>query len=531
MACTICFDKFTASLRKCTTCAYCDASVCRICLQQYLLVDTATEANCPSCRKSWDRDFLNDNLTASFRNGPFKKHREKVLMDRERARFPDTQNYAIVYKNAKEHYDSVCQEAEAIRLTMKKACKDERKTMNMAARTYNELLHTVRKELMPNPVPPGFVYHTWYNQVTPQVVANPEIQSSYALYTQADKVLNDKMAPYLQRLRPIEQMMYDYRHAINTYGLARGVAGAVLTDEQKAPRAVFHQKCPAEDCEGFLSTQWKCGLCNGKFCKDCHESKADDHECNPDLAASVKAIKKEAKPCPKCASQISKIDGCDQMWCTQCHTAFSWNTGRIETHVVHNPHYFQWMRENGGIMPRAPGDNPDPNAACGGINRLITRLRAISPKVANIEGYTEFVNHMLENIRAFQHYTQVDIQKYQDILNADTQENDRRVLRVKRMLNEITDDDWKTTLQRKEKEQLRTQARRQLLDMYATAGMEIIGQVFNEDYDAKSICKQLSALYKFTDKSNSKIAKAYSCTRLKIVMRTNTINVQFTQYD
>jgi hypothetical protein len=188
------------------------------------------------------------------------------------------------------------------------------------------------------------------------------------------------------------------------------------------------------------------------------------------------------------------------------------------------------MREHGGILPRALGDNPDPNAACGGINRLIARLQAIRLTVANIEGYTEFVNHMLENIRSFQHYTQVDIQNYQRILNADKQEDDRRILRVKRMLNEITDDEWKTTLQRSEKTNLRTQARRQLLDMYATAGMEIIGQVFNKDYDAKSICNQLSALYNFTDKSNAKIAKAYNCTPLKIVMRTNTINVQFAQY-
>lgn len=452
-------------------------------------------------------------------------------MDRERARFPDTQDYAIVYKHAKANFDDVCREAAKIKVSMTNACRKERKAMNEVGREYNKILTDVRKTLMPSPTPPGFVYHVWYNQTTAQVVANPEVIASWTLYTEAQKVFNDKMAPYQLLARPIDQMVIDYGYAIRTYGLTHRGARGIATDEQKAPRAVFHQKCPAEQCEGFLSTQWKCGLCNGKFCKDCHETKADDHECNQDLVASVKAIKKEAKPCPKCASQISKIDGCDQMWCTQCHTAFSWNTGQIETHIVHNPHYFQWMRENGNIMPRAPGDNPDPNAACGGINRLTSRLRTISRNVENIDGYKEFVNHMLENIRCFQHYTQVDIQNYQRILNADTLENDRRILRVKRMLNEITDDVWKTTLQRSEKEQLKTQARRQLLDMYATAGMEIIGQVLNEDYDVKSICKQLSALYQFTEKSNTKIAKAYGCKPLKIVIRTDTLNVQFHQYN
>jgi hypothetical protein len=46
------------------------------------------------------------------------------------------------------------------------------------------------------------------------------------------------------------------------------------------------------------------------------------------------------------------------MWCTQCHTAFSWRTGDIETRV-HNPHFFEWQRRtNGGVAPRVPGDVP-----------------------------------------------------------------------------------------------------------------------------------------------------------------------------
>ena len=522
MTCTICFDSFTAALRKCTTCAYCDASVCRICLQQYLLVDTATEPNCPSCRKSWDRDFLNENLTAAFRNGPFKKHREKVLMDRERARFPDTQNCAIVYKNAKERFSIVTAESEKLKKIMFNASKKERKAKAEAATVHNKLYYELSKTVnpYPNPIPRGFIYQAWQAQTNALLAARPDLQATYARVTETQKAYDDKIAPYVQVLNPVQQMVIDYAFAIRTYGRPRGVAGAILTDEQKASRAVFHQKCPAEGCEGFLSTQWKCGICDGKFCKDCHETKADDHECNPDLVASVKAIKKEAKPCPKCASQISKIDGCDQMWCTQCHTAFSWNTGHIETHVVHNPHYFQWMRENGGVLPRAPGDNPDPNAACGGVNRLVARLQALRRSPNESERHEDFITAILENIRQFQHYTGVDIRNYRDILNVPAREEEHRVLRVKRMLNEITDDQWKTKLQRDEKEQLRTQSRLQLLEMYATAGMEIIGQLHNEPFDVKAINHQLGELYKFTENSNQTIAKSFNCTPLKILMST-----------
>ena len=56
-------------------------------------------------------------------------------------------------------------------------------------------------------------------------------------------------------------------------------------------------------------------------------------------------IKKSTKNCPKCAVPIYKISGCDQMYCTECHIAFSWRTGEIDNGTIHNPHYFQYQRE------------------------------------------------------------------------------------------------------------------------------------------------------------------------------------------
>ena len=58
---------------------------------------------------------------------------------------------------------------------------------------------------------------------------------------------------------------------------------------------------------------------------------------------------------------IHKIEGCNQMYCVKCGTAFDWKTLKIVTGVVHNPHYFEYQARNGGI-PRAIGDIP-----CGGL--------------------------------------------------------------------------------------------------------------------------------------------------------------------
>jgi hypothetical protein len=120
------------------------------------------------------------------------------------------------------------------------------------------------------------------------------------------------------------------------------------------------RKCPDSECRGYLSTQWKCGLCEKWACPECHVIKGDtrdtEHTCDPDTLATAKLLDKDTKPCPKCSTPIHKIEGCDQMWCTQCHTGFSWRRGTIENRV-HNPHYYEWQRQNGGgRAPRNVGD-------------------------------------------------------------------------------------------------------------------------------------------------------------------------------
>ena len=132
----------------------------------------------------------------------------------------------------------------------------------------------------------------------------------------------------------------------------------INTSENKI---TFIQKCPIESCNGFLNNSWKCGICETYICNRCHvpkESRNDDnHVCDEEMVSSIAAIKKDSKPCPKCATYIFKIEGCDQMWCPECKTAFSWKTGKIETGTLHNPHYFEYMRKlNSGIIPRQPGD-------------------------------------------------------------------------------------------------------------------------------------------------------------------------------
>ena len=133
-----------------------------------------------------------------------------------------------------------------------------------------------------------------------------------------------------------------------------------ILDNKKQPENYFVKPCTNPTCRGFLNKEWKCGLCNCSTCSECHEFKGetdnneDTHICDENNVKTAKLLATDTKNCPKCQSSIHKTDGCDQMWCTQCRTAFSWTTGAIEK-KIHNPHYYEWMRKNGGL-PREPGD-------------------------------------------------------------------------------------------------------------------------------------------------------------------------------
>ena len=140
-------------------------------------------------------------------------------------------------------------------------------------------------------------------------------------------------------------------------------------EDSKEARKKFIMPCPGDNCKGYLSTQYKCEVCKLYTCPDCFEvigySKEELHECKDDNLKSAELIKKETKGCPKCGVRIFKISGCDQMWCTECKVAFSWNTGKIVLNgAIHNPHYYNYLQQTGGAnnAPRNPGD-----IVCGGL--------------------------------------------------------------------------------------------------------------------------------------------------------------------
>jgi hypothetical protein len=197
----------------------------------------------------------------------------------------------------------------------------------------------------------SWIKKEWRGIVTLQLLEKerrlyPESSAAVELDKKIER-LKEQQADIISQIRQLQILHGDISETIYSMQAA----------ERNGQASIYNKiKCFGIDCRGFLSDNWICGVCEKQFCKFCREIKTHDHKCNPDTVKTIKMLKKDTKPCPVCNTLIYKIDGCDQMWCTQCRTAFSWKTGAIET-VIHNPHYYQWLRENKGHVPRNPGDN------------------------------------------------------------------------------------------------------------------------------------------------------------------------------
>lgn len=161
----------------------------------------------------------------------------------------------------------------------------------------------------------------------------------------------------------------------------------------------FVMPCQNTGCRGMLSTQYKCDICSKHTCSKCFVViDGENHECKQEDIDSVEELRKNTRPCPNCGLRISKIDGCDQMWCVECKTAFSWNKGTIEQGVVHNPHYYQWMREHGTIQPRCDAGHQVFGQCARNITQIVNDCEKSYhlPSVFD-EMYTKYVNRKKNN--------------------------------------------------------------------------------------------------------------------------------------
>lgn len=424
-----------------------------------------------SCKKSWNLDFLFDNFTKKFVTITLKHHREQQLYDRETALLPATQ--PLVERHLQKE-----------RLKLQRA-----PFITQRDEAQKVIVKTTRKLYK---VQQAYWSNTLYNDqpVTHSFLDICEKENEAALVRYRE--VQARITTINRRIRSLNQTDENPQEAI-----------------QKEKRA-FVRKCPQEDCRGFLSTQYKCGICENYTCNECMEvvgpeKKDERHVCKPENIATVKLLAKDTKPCPRCGELIHKHSGCAQMFCTTCHTVWNWNTSTVvQTGPIHNPHYFEWRNRNNAntAPPRPIGDVP-----CGGLPDsylLNLSLRKHDLNIRNIEG----MNLLTYMIWVGDLH---DIERGRYLVNHITDNLD---LRIKFMIKEIDEKRFKQLLQMREKAQNKKREIEQVIAMIYNVSGDILRNMIDSPTLQFAISKaqELKELVEYARSSFDHIAKKYNCT-------------------
>ena len=220
-----------------------------------------------------------------------------------------------------------------------------------------------------------------------------------------------------------------------------------ITSKIKNPKIKYKFSCPKETCKGYLNEEYICDLCDINVCKKCYiEMKDETHECDEALVETFNLIKKEAKPCPSCGEFISKISGCDQMFCVSCGNAFSWKTGLIEKGIIHNPHAHAFFQNNAGAQQNylnaLNGNGAD---VCRTPLPNIVTMHILYEKIKEMDS-TNYIKSIYRCIAEFRQYKRAT---YLNVLN--NNEDINNDLRIRFINNELCEKKLKTTLHSRDK--------------------------------------------------------------------------------
>ena len=587
-SCSICAEKYTSIIRKKCVCKYCNNDACSKCIERYLL-DRHEDAHCLKCRVNYNDVALHEICTKTYLNQVYFKHRQEVLINRERANLPGLQQEAI---NAR-----LIRENEAKISEIRKEMMELRLQRDTVMNQYNTVISMYYSKL-----------------------AAKQKDEADKFKKQGDEIIEE-----CNRFR---ELINDKERDINKirwpqhYGGVGIDAVAVKPEEEKKK---FIRRCTRDGCQGFLSTAWKCGICEYYSCSKCFKNKTkkqdDPHECTKEDLETAELIKKDCKPCPNCGEFIMKTSGCfganipilmwngstkmsqniivgdelvgddgkkrtvldtttgvdtlyevkqnsgmiyvvnskhtlvlkhirndfnrdtlmimddymkmsymakqafrgvkfnikmildewvvdktphnttlieirelgvgeyygwkvdgnnqfllsdttvvrncSQMWCISCQTPWDWATGKIVTNgIIHNPHYYEWMKRNGGSAPRNPADIP-----CGGypnVWELRKMPKGMIPSISH--KFYEFhrICQELQDISERGYRTHID--------NATT-----TGINVKFLLGDFDEKRWGQNLAKTEKKRKRDNEVQEIFVAFRMVAVELINRVHQYD--------------------------------------------------
>lgn len=402
--CPVCRDVFTIKIRRPIDCPRCDFVCCSTCFRKFIM-SSATEPACMSCKTQLNYEYIQEQLPGSFWNKEYKEFRKDLLLSREESLLPETQDCVVRIKKAENFYKHIEQ--------LQKKINRLQRVKTRMIRRWNEMNTLIQQDI------------------------NGEIEipddHSFFLY------FDDNNDPLVDEKNQLIAMMDDKTNV----------------PEARVRRAnnqsTWVHACPMEACRGFLrGEQSRCPICNVEVCVECLRLKEENgHVCNDEDIETVNMLRQNTKPCPQCSIPIYKVSGCDQMWCTQCKTPFSWKTGARINQTIHNPHYYEWMQNRGDReMGREMMDIP-----CGGL-----------PYVQQLDTFPfpfrDWAYHLHRWVTHTEHVLIPRSQGYCD-------ENGHvKRMRVEYLQNKLTRITWRDELYRREKIRQKHQQYLQILQTF-----------------------------------------------------------------
>jgi hypothetical protein len=448
---------------KTVTCPHCQFSCCVSGIKVFLCdIQLSPNPLCPNndCKKPWSREFLMEKLTKTWYEKDYRDFRKQVLINKEKSFLPAAQI-----------------EAEARKETRKKA--EEKLGLKNQIGETNRKIYMLRNESTNLKVK---------LEIAKSDDEAKEIKAKI-------KINKDEVANGIKLKRTLNTRIGE---------LEEKTGGKVVE------RREFIQACPSENCKGFLSSRWRCGLCELWSCKECGCVKGpkedSEHKCDVNIVANFQAIKKETTSCPGCSAKVFRVQGCDQMWCTQCHTSFDYKTGKIVTGRIHNPHFIEWQK-NHGEQKREILD-----VQCGGAPGLYDLTKALE-KIFEKRKIPLSFDKMYQRVLEVQENL---VPAYAVHRN----EHRNMDLRVKYLLNQITEEQWKSQLVKAEKEHEKREEICLVLQAYRDAGNDILRRmlVIKTANEYLNLFKEYQQLSKFIIEGLEKVLKLYNSSQTRISM-------------